>query len=269
MAQTGALRDAGALSYTTLLSSVPLLAVMFGLVHRLFPTVQYDQPLRTFFIENFIPLDMDFLLYWLGKFQDKASHLALGGTIALLCLTLMLIMNVDQAINRIWKQAGNHSSIQGTPHTLRHVCLRLPIYTLILIFGGSLIGVGLAATSYVFSLSWFPMAHGTSGTGRALLGCMPYFSTSIALALLYKLLPRTRIKTRHAVLSGLCAAAVFELAKIGFGMYIGTVPYYQAIYGTMMALPLFLIWVYLSWLTMLSGAHLCFCMASHKSQDTF
>jgi membrane protein len=77
---------------------------------------------------------------------------------------------------------------------------------------------------------------------------------TLALTMLYKLVPARRVPMRDALIGALLAATAFELAKLGFKVYIRQVPTYRIVYGALAALPLFLIWIYVSWIILLLGA---------------
>src|SRR5262249_25003394 len=83
---------------------------------------------------------------------------------------------------------------------------------------------------------------------------LPFLLTWAALALLYGVVPARRIEARHAIFGALLAGIAFELAKRGFALYLSKVPTYTLIYGTFATVPIFLLWLYLSWLVVLTGA---------------
>jgi membrane protein len=109
-------------------------------------------------------------------------------------------------------------------------------------------------TSQLFSLPLF----GGPGILRGLRGVvqqgLPAVFEVLAFLMLYMLVPNAPVKWRHALLGSVCAALLFEVAKRGFAYYVTQVPTYQTIYGAVAALPIFLIWIYLSWLVVLLGA---------------
>jgi membrane protein len=78
--------------------------------------------------------------------------------------------------------------------------------------------------------------------------------TTLAFTLLYVLMPARRVPLTAALCGGLFAALGFEVAKYGFRFYITTMPTYQLVYGALSALPLFLVWIYVSWVVVLIGA---------------
>ncbi|MGH8245648.1 MAG: YihY family inner membrane protein, partial [Gammaproteobacteria bacterium] len=126
--------------------------------------------------------------------------------------------------------------------------------------GPILVGAGLFSTSYVLALPLISDVDQSLGVQRRLLSILPFMTTSIAFTLLYILVPNCYVMRRHALIGGVVAAVLFELAKTGFGLYVRSVPTEQ-IYGAIAVIPLFLIWIYLSWVIVLFGAHITFCVS--------
>jgi membrane protein len=132
---------------------------------------------------------------------------------------------------------------------------RVLVYWAIITLGPILIGVSLSISSYLFtrSMAFTAAQHITPLLDWALAGAaLPL--TALAFTLLYVYLPNCRVEWRDALVGGLVAAVAFELAKRGFGYYIRRVPTYTAVYGAFATVPMFLLWMYLSWFIALAGA---------------
>jgi membrane protein len=114
-------------------------------------------------------------------------------------------------------------------------------------------GASLSLTSWLVGHA-VGLAGGLPGVGVALLTLVPVLLTAIAFTLLYLAMPNRRIAVRDAAIGGLLAAAVFELMKRGFAFYVASVPTYTVVYGALATLPIFLMWIYLSWLVVIFGA---------------
>lgn len=103
---------------------------------------------------------------------------------------------------------------------------------------------------------------------KRLLSLLPFLTTTIALTLLYLLVPNCYVAPRHALIGGASAAILFETVKYGFGYYVKTVPTYEAIYGALAVLPIFLIWIYVSWVVVLLGAQLTYSLSTFRLNST-
>ncbi len=90
--------------------------------------------------------------------------------------------------------------------------------------------------------------------GSVLLRGLPFLFTCAALALLYGVVPARRVEPRHAVIGGVVAGIGFEVAKRAFELYLQQVPTYALIYGAFATIPIFLVWLYVSWIVVLAGA---------------
>jgi membrane protein len=123
----------------------------------------------------------------------------------------------------------------------------------VLTLGPILMGLSITMTAYLVSTS-LGYAKGVPFLGEVVLRTAPVLLTSVAIMLLYLWVPNRRVRLAHAVAGGLVAGILFELMKRGFGLYISQFPTYTTIYGAFAAVPIFLLWLYLSWLVVLMGA---------------
>ncbi len=245
---------ASALAYTTLLSLVPLVAVVFSFLGALPGFGGFEDDIRNFVFSNFVPAFGETIDEYLNQFTGKAKQLTLTGVLFLLVIALMLMATIENAFNRIWKVGEKRRS-----------AVRFLIYWLLLTLGPILLGTGIASTSYFLSLPAVDTLGGWLGIQKQLLSLLPFLTTSIALTLLYMLVPNCYVPARYAAIGGLSAAALFETVKYGFGYYVKTVPTYEAIYGALAILPIFLIWIYLSWVVVLLGAQLTYSLSTFRA----
>lgn len=244
---------ATALAYTTLLSLVPLLAVTFSFMGALPGFGQFEEQIREFVFNNFVPAFGETIDNYLEQFAGKAKQLTLTGILFLVAIALMLMATIENAFNRIWKVSEK-----------RRPLIRFLIYWLLLTLGPILAGASIASTSYLLSLP----SVDTLGSGlelqRRLLSILPFLTTSAALTLLYMLVPNCYVPARIALIGGVSAAILFETVKFGFGYYVTTVPTYEAVYGALAILPIFLVWIYVSWIVVLLGAQLTFSLTTFQ-----
>lgn len=234
---------AAALSYTSLLSVVPLMTVSFT-VMTAFPIFrQVGQQIQTFIFENFVATSAQIVQTNITKFAGQALNLSATGLIFLLVTALLMIFNMEQAFNVIWRVKKPRMRLNA-----------FMLYWGLLTFIPILLGVGFAISSYIFSL---PLVEGTTqylGLKGPFLALSPYLLTFIAFTVLYITLPNRKVYIKHAMAGGGLATLLFEFAKYGFGLYVLHFPTYELLYGTLAAIPIFLVWVYLSWLIILFGA---------------
>lgn len=234
---------AAALAFTSLLSIVPLLTVSFT-VMTAFPIFrQLGLQFQNFIFENFVAASAQVVQANVQKFVGQAMNLSATGMVFLVVTAVLMVFNMEQAFNTIWRVRRSRSGITA-------FMLYWGLLTLIPIF----LGVGFAISSYVFSL---PLIEGTTqtlGLKKPFLTLSPYLLTFVAFTVLYITLPNCKVSVRHAMIGGFVATLLFELAKYAFGLYVLHFPTYELLYGTLAAIPIFLLWVYLSWLIILFGA---------------
>lgn len=240
------LQVASALAYTTLLSLVPLITVAAGFLGALPGFAQFEDMARQFVFDNFLPAFGETVDNYLTQFAARASQLTLSGIAFLVVIALMMMATIENAFNDIWRVSEK-----------RPLLLRFLVYWLVLTLGPILVGTGMALTSYLLAM---PIGEDTLVVDRRLLSTLPFLMTAIALTLIYILVPNCHVPWRHAVIGGVSAAVLFESAKYGFAYYVTTVPTYQAIYGALAVLPIFLVWIYVSWAIVLSGAQLTYSL---------
>jgi len=247
--KAGCFDTATSLSYASVLSVVPLLAVGFAGFSN-FPVFQEVLgELENFIFNNFIPTSSEVISEYIRQFVGKATKLTIVGLVSLLVIALLLMWRIDQALNKIWATTDKRDYLK--------VFL---IYWAVLSLGPLFIGVSLMATSYVTSLPLISETADSFGIRVYILRIVAILFTYIAFSLTYLVIPNTRVNISHALIGGVVATVFFELSKQGFAIYISSNQTYQNIYGTLSTIPIFLVWVYISWLVILLGAMTSRCL---------
>lgn len=250
------LPHAASLTYTTLLSLVPLMTVSLAVFSAFPVSDRVADKVQLFLFENFVPTSGELLMGYFQTFSQEASKLSGAGFMFLIVVALMLMANIDRALNRIWRVTRKRAAISLFME-----------YWAILTLGPILIGVSVAATTY---LSTIPLVSDTAaalgGGVGGLLKVAPLFASIVAFTLLYAVVPNRRVPVLHALAGGLLAALLFESAKRGFAYYVTSFPTYEAIYGAMAVVPIFLVWVYVSWLVTLLGAEFSCCLGIFRDE---
>jgi len=234
---------ASSLTFTTLISLVPLVTVMLALFTA-FPIFgRFQTALQQYFLQSLVPDNIAKpVLLALTQFAGKASKLGSVGLIVLGITALALMFTIDRTLNGIWR----------VPKP-RPLAQRVLVYWAALTLGPLVLGASLSLTSYAVSAS--------RGVVDALPGGLSFLFELIEFSLLaggvaglYRFVPNTHVRWAHAWAGGLFVAIGFELAKRALGWYVKSVPTIAVVYGAFATVPIFLLWIYLSWLIVLLGA---------------
>jgi membrane protein len=247
------LQTAGSLTYTTLLSIVPLFTVALA-VATAFPV--FDETigaLQMFLMENFLPdaRGLDTIVDQITSFTQNAGRLTAIGLGFFFVTAVMLMMTIDVSLNRLFR-------VQRPRPMLQQVLM----YWAVLTLGPALIGGSLSMTSFAVgaSFGWLKLSR----VADFILDVLPFVFTCIGLTLLYGVVPNRRVEVRHAALGGVVAGIAFEVAKQGFAVYLARFPTYTLIYGAFATIPIFLLWIYLSWAIVLGGATLTAMLPAYR-----
>jgi membrane protein len=234
---------AGSLTFTTVLSIVPLLAVSFALFTRFPMFKRFEQAIEVHLLKSLLPADISrTILQHLSHFAENANSLTLVGSLFVLATAMALLLTVENALNQIWQVR------KGRPFFKR-----VGLYLLMLAIGPPVLGASLWATSYAVSAST-GLIDTLPPSIKFVLDLGPVILSAVALTMVFYFVPNTKVRRRDAIAGGLIAGIAFELGKRGFAAYVLKVPTYKAVYGAFAAFPVFLLWVYFSWLVTLTAA---------------
>jgi len=241
--QDRCLQIASSLTFTTLLALVPLVTITLGLMAA-FPVFSgLGEHIHAFLLANMLPEKAGKVVTgYIEQFSGQAGRLTALGT-ALLAVTAFLMMfTIERAFNSIWRVSRP-----------RPVGQRILVYWATLTLGPVLIGASLSMTSYIVSAS-LGLSRQIPFVGSAILGFVPFVLTCAAFTLLYYVVPNRAVRPRHALIGGLVAGLAFEIMKRSFALYIAKFPTYTLVYGAFAVIPIFLLWIYLSWVVIVLGA---------------
>lgn len=227
--------SASSLAYTTLLSIVPFMTVMVTFIAAFPQFGDISAQIQDFIFSNFIPSSGDVVQEYINGFVSK-SRIKFSMSLFVFVTSIMMMYTMEKALNRIWdaKPSGN-------------LVKKIIMYWTVLTLGPLLVGGGLILTSYMFSYS------GLAGIKVYLLKFLPVFASTIGFFLVYLIVPNRKVSWKSAMIGALVAAILFEIAKRGFAWYVTTFPGITEVYGTLATVPIFLIWVFLSWNIILLG----------------
>jgi membrane protein len=234
---------AGSLTFTTLIALVPLLTVMLA-VFSAFPIfASFQVALQKYFLQSLVPDNIAIpVLRSLTQFAGMASKLGGLGLALLVVTALALVLTIDRTLNRLWRVRK--------PRPLGQ---RLLVYWTALTLGPLAMGVSLSFTSYALSASK-GLVSALPGGLSLLLNGIEFGLLALAMAALFRYVPNTAVRWRHAWAGALFVAIGFELGKKLLAWYVASVPTYSMVYGAFATVPIFLLWIYLGWVIVLLGA---------------
>jgi membrane protein len=246
-------QTAGSLSYTTLLAVVPVTATVLGVI-AMFPIYQrWGDALTVFLFRHFVPKAASDVSSYIRAFASSARGLTGLGAVGVLTTSLLTMWGIEDAFNRIWCVV-----------TPRHWVARFMIYVVALTIG-PLVAVGLLAIwSSLFSLPLMAAAKGTVSL-RFWLGLTSITLEGVGFTAAYWIIPNRTVRLRHALVGGVLATVLFEAAKNAIAYYL-TRASYQQIYGAVAIAPIFLLWIWVSWLVVLLGATLSAALSTFSYQ---
>ena len=245
---------AGALSYTTVFALVPLSMVVFGVLSA-FPVFgEWSDRLSDYVFSNFVPSAARSVEASLKQFSANIGQLTAAGVIALVVSLLITLNGVEATFNRIWRVKAARPQVG-----------RFLVYWTVLTLGALMAAASLAVSAKFFSMEVFATQPGRL-LERVMLQLAPVAIEWLAFAAIYRVVPHRTIHWRHAFAGALLAATLFELVKWGIGLYLGSFGSYSKIYGAFAAVPIFLLWIYLSWIAVLLGASLASSISAFRYQ---
>ncbi|MBP9722215.1 MAG: YihY family inner membrane protein [Gammaproteobacteria bacterium] len=245
--------SASALTYTTLLSIVPLMTVSLVIVKE----IPYFQALwidaEQYIFRHFVPATGIEVQKYLNDFVDHAGSLTLLGILFLLFSAMMLIYTIEVTFNRIWRVRSD-----------RNVFQTAALYLAILTFAPILMAISFVLSSYVWSLSVLQSTVTSLGILEHIINFSPIGITWICFTILYVLIPNCKVSVNNALVGAFIAAILFEVAKKLFAIYVAGINLNTLIYGTFATIPLFLFWLYISWLIILLGAQIVSALSYYR-----
>jgi membrane protein len=245
----GCLTGAGALSYTTLVSLVPLAAIVTAIFSG-FP-IFHDERQRflSLLMDYFVPTVGEEAAYWFSHFAQVAAQTTAAGIIALVFTAILLLVTIEEQLHAIWRVRTSRPWIQ-----------RVLAYWAVLTLGPLLVGLSLSLSTYLESfaakagIDAVAIEQAAAPWFHWLAQVVPFLLEAVACTLVYTLIPNCTVRWREGLTGAVVAAGAIELLKIGFGVYIAHISSSRTVYGALAAIPIFLLWMYISWGAVLLGA---------------
>lgn len=245
---------AGALSFTTTFALVPLSMVVFGVLSAFPVFEEWRDLLSDFIFANFVPSSAQGVRDWLLSFSENTGKLTAVGVIALVVSVLVTLVGIESAFNRIWRV-----------HTARPRLSRFLVYWTVLTLGALVAAASLSVVGRVFALDVFSTAPG-QWLQSTLLGAAPVVIELLGFAMIYRVVPHRTVQWRHAFAGAVVAVLLLEIGRRLIGFYLGSFNAYQNIYGAVAFVPIFLLWLYCGWTSILLGASFASSVSAFRYQ---
>lgn len=240
---------AGALSYTTVFALVPLAVAVLGIMSAFPQFGKWSQQITDFIFANFVPSTGRAVQGYLTDAASKAAQLTSAGVIGLIIGALVLMNSIEETFNRIWR----------APKRRRRMA-RLVVYWTVLTLGPLLTAGSLSVSSQLFG-------ERPEGAAFAELRdyALPVAVTWFGIALAYFVIPNAPTRARNVLFGSLLATILFEAAKHGFASFLAHANY-GTLYGPLSAVPVLLVWIYVSWAVVLLGASISASLSAFRFQ---
>ena len=234
---------AASLAYTTLLGVVPM-AFVGATVLSFFPFFQgVEVKLQQLVLDNFVADSGAVIAQYIGEFLTHVGSLPKFSIIFLVLIGLLMIYNISRAFNAVWHSRGHFA-----------FSLSFLMYSLVLFVSPILLGFVLLVGNYFFKLPFVSGVVTISYVHSMVFWMLPHIVVFVAFTLLNWILPACRVKLLHAMVGGAVSMVLFGLAKAGFVLYLTKFSSYRLLYGALATIPIFLIWLYVSWIIILFSA---------------
>lgn len=241
------------LTFTSLFAVVPVMTVTYSILALIPDLKAVGDRIQGYLFQHFVPSSGDQLQRYFADFSEQAANLTGVGLVMLFVTAVMMLRHIEKAFNRIWHVTESRKGASG-----------LLVYWAILSISPLLMGVAFAIPSYIASVEMLSAITGETHTSRMFVKMLPTLLSTAAFSLAYFAVPNTYVPIKHALGGGLLAAISFEAARRLMATFVGLFPGYQLIYGAFATVPIFLMWIYISWSILLIGAEFVQALTNYR-----
>lgn len=252
-------QKAASLTYTTLLSIVPILTVLLMILSSVPALASVRAQIYEVIYSNLIPQSSLQVSKYINNFAEKSTNLTAIGITILFVTTILTLTTIERAFNQIWRVEDRSGGIKSIMR-----------YWAIVTLGPLVLGTAFIASSAVQSFSFLNRQIGGYGIDWSFWIQIVSIGVSVAgFIAMYWFIPKAKVPFKNAVIAGLFVAIVFELLKHVFGVVMTNFTSYEAIYGAFAALPIFLLWIYLSWNLILLGVEISYTLTIFETKEVY
>lgn len=244
------------LAFTTLLSLVPLVALLLSLMAAAPFFSGFVDQLDQYVLRNLLPSgSAGMIATYILQFSQKAAKVTWIGLLLLVATAILLLLTIERAFNHVW-----------SVNEPRPWWRRLRLYAVVLALWPLVVGGVVAAISYAVTTS-LGYVDEPPWLRRLFFNAMGLAVPALFIGGLYYAVPYTRVEPRDAAWAGLFAALGFLLMQKAFEFYLSHFPSYTVIYGAFATVPIFLLWLYLSWAVVLVGALVAATLPEFRNEE--
>lgn len=236
----GCLERAAGLSFTSLIALVPLSALIFSLLSSFGSFKDVLKDLNSMLIKQFLPASQGVIMEYITSFIENTQALGAVGLFFFLITAVFLFNTIQNNFNAIWGSKSNVSSLR-----------RLATYVSVLIVGSFLVSIGLNLTEMFRSLISLSKIKDISGSFSFLLEIVPSIILFFAFFLMILILPGDRVSLKSTLIGAVTGTVLWELARKLFFFWTKHVIRMSVIYGSLAAIPMLLLWLYIAWVIVL------------------
>ena len=243
MSQNALIETAAALSFSTIFALIPAIALVLAAVAAYPGLKALRVGMEEFLLGHLMPDTGLGVGAAISGFVRAAGELTAFGIIGLIAAALVLLISIESAFNKIFHVSRS-----------RRLAVRLIVFWTLMTVGPLLLGLGFSLFGVFTALPLFGPADPNSHINLVLGGLAPALLSWIVLTFLYAIIPNRRVRPKDAMIGALVAAVLLTVLRYSFAFYVLSMTTYQAIYGALAAVPVFLVWIFLVWTIVLAGA---------------
>jgi membrane protein len=238
---------ASGMAYNTLLAIVPLVAVFFSVFAAFERFGAYKEQIQQWVFSQIVPTSTDEIVAYINQFTANTKALGMFSTLFLFLTAILLFDSIEKNFNAVWKVTSRRTFMQ-----------RFLTFTSVVLWGPILIALSFYATGRISAFLGRYEYLEIGLFSRFFMGLLPWVFSVFAFFLMYLVIPNTRVRKRSALLGGVIGGTIWEVAKIGFTHLTARSLTYSALYGSLAVIPVFLIWLYLTWIIVLLGLEISY-----------
>ncbi len=234
---------AAAMTYTSLLALVPLMTIVFAIFSAFPAFSRLRSQVQDLLFDNLVPQVGAAVREYMDRFMENAGQSTAFGVIGLAVSAVLLLSTIEGAFSAIWRVS------EPRPRIIRFLA-----FWAILTLAPLLFGAGLSLSSMPVLTDVVSRLHEVADPLGHFSLAVPGLFEFCGFTLLYVVVPNRSVRWPDACWGGAAAALLLEVSKGGFAWYMHSFPAYETIYGALSTVPIFLLWLYIAWCTVLIGA---------------